>query len=191
MKIHSIGSQAKRSRPLLNVPNGLIKILDRDLATAGIAKIDDRKRSLDVHALRTTFGTMLSKAGVAPRTAQAAMRHSRIDLTMNVYTDPIALDIAGAVESLPSISVMAPRANRLRRTGTENSSSTVAPTVAPSAGKLGQIVSSSGNKATIGRLSGMNSENEKTLEIIEKTRVFRGVEDGTRTRDIRNHNPTL
>jgi hypothetical protein len=29
------------------------------------------------------------------------MRHSRIELTMNYYTDPVLLDIAGAVESLP------------------------------------------------------------------------------------------
>ena len=31
----------------------------------------------------------------------AAMRHSRIELTMNYYTDPVLLDIAGAVEALP------------------------------------------------------------------------------------------
>jgi len=34
------------------------------------------------------FGTLLR---VAPRTTQAAMRHSSIDLTMNVYTDPKAV----------------------------------------------------------------------------------------------------
>jgi len=33
--------------------------------------------------------------------AMAAMHHSRIELTMNYYTDPVLLDIAGAVESLP------------------------------------------------------------------------------------------
>ena len=33
--------------------------------------------------------------------AMAAMRHSRIELTMNLYTDPALLDIAGAVNSLP------------------------------------------------------------------------------------------
>ena len=38
------------------------------------------------HPMRHTFGTHLSKGGVAPRVAQAAMRHSSIDLTMNVYT---------------------------------------------------------------------------------------------------------
>ncbi len=42
---------------------------------------------------RRTGGTLLSKRGVAPRTAQAAMRHSTIDLTMNVYTDPKLLDL--------------------------------------------------------------------------------------------------
>jgi integrase len=54
--------------------------------------------------LRHTFGTHLSKNGVAPRTAQAAMRHSSLDLTMNVYTDPTLLDVAGAVDALPQLS---------------------------------------------------------------------------------------
>ena len=40
---------------------------------------------------------------MSPRTAQAAMRHSRIDLTMNVYTDPKLLDVAGALDALPEL----------------------------------------------------------------------------------------
>ena len=56
------------------------------------------------------FGTHLSAVGVRPRTAwpepcrraMAAMRHSRIELTMNYYTDPILLDVAGAVGALPN-----------------------------------------------------------------------------------------
>ena len=64
--------------PLFTVPVELVKILNRDLRLAGIPKRDDRGRTLDVHALRTTFGTHLSKGGVAPRTAQAAMRHSTL-----------------------------------------------------------------------------------------------------------------
>ena len=31
----------------------------------------------------------------------AAMRHSRIELTMNYYTDPVLLDVAGAMRALP------------------------------------------------------------------------------------------
>ncbi len=47
-------------------------------------------------------GTHLSACGVHPRTAMAAMRHGRIDLTMNYYTDPTRLDVAGAVNALPA-----------------------------------------------------------------------------------------
>jgi len=56
-------------RPLFSVPSALVKILERDLLAAGIEKEGSRGRTLDVHALRTTFGTKLSMAGVAPRTA--------------------------------------------------------------------------------------------------------------------------
>jgi len=48
--------------------------------------------SVDVHAMRTTFGTNLSRAGVPLRTAQAAMRHSDPRLTANVYIDPALLE---------------------------------------------------------------------------------------------------
>ena len=70
--------------------------------------------------MRTTFGTLLSKAGVYPRTAQAAMRHSDIGLTMGVYTDPKLLDVAGAVESLPALPLASDQGrDRLAATGTE------------------------------------------------------------------------
>ncbi len=89
--------------PVFDVSAGLVRILDRDMTAAGIPKRDDRGRTVDVHALRTTFGTLLSKVGVAPRTAQEAMRHSDIRLTMGAYTDPRLLDVAGAVELLPAL----------------------------------------------------------------------------------------
>ncbi len=103
--------------PLFNVPAGLVRILDRDLKAADIPKRDERGRSLDVHALRTTFGTLLSKGGVAPRTAQAAMRHSKIDLTMNVYTDPRLLDVRGALDALPALPLK-PQSETTKATGT-------------------------------------------------------------------------
>ena len=68
-----------------------------------VVKTDDRGRTIDIYALRHTFGTHLSKAGVPLRTAQAAMRHSDPSLTANVYTDPKLLDVAGAVASLPDL----------------------------------------------------------------------------------------
>jgi integrase len=107
---------------VFNVPAGLVRIFDRDLKLAGIPKRDDRKRTLDVHALRTTFGTLLSRGGVPLRTAQAAMRHSDPSLTANVYTDPKLLDVCGALDALPSLSLNTPpppARERARATGTE------------------------------------------------------------------------
>ncbi len=118
----AVAVELPASTRLLTIPKAFCRILDRDLKAAGIPKRDDRGRTIDVHALRHTFGTMLSVAGVAPRVAQAAMRHSSIDLTMNAYTDPRLLDVQGAVESLPSLSVTSdPTENRQRiAAGAEN-----------------------------------------------------------------------
>lgn len=103
------------SEPLLAVSGSLNRVFDMDLVLAGLAKVevrdgkqvivktDDRGRTIDIHALRHTFGTHLSKAGVPLRTAQAAMRHSDPSLTANVYTDPRMLDVAGALAALPKL----------------------------------------------------------------------------------------
>ncbi len=89
--------------PLFDVPAGLIRILNRDCDAAGIHKRDDRGRTVDVHALRHTFASHLVAAGVTPRTAQAALRHSSLELTMQHYTDPRLLDVAGALAALPAL----------------------------------------------------------------------------------------
>ena len=127
--------------PIFDVPQKLVKILNRDLIAAGIAKRDERGRTIDVHALRHSFGTLLSKGGVAPRTAQAAMRHGKIDLTMNVYTDPKLLDVSGALESLPALSLnyVQPDTGEMEgASGTENSRLVpLAPTLAPNHGNPG------------------------------------------------------
>ena len=88
---------------LFTVPKAFYKIMNRDLAFAGIDKRDDRDRVVDVHSLRMTFGTHLSKAGVPLRTAQAAMRHSDPRLTANIYTDPQLLDVRGGIDALPDL----------------------------------------------------------------------------------------
>ena len=112
--------------PVFRVPRGLVKILDRDLLLAGIPKRDERGWTVDVHALRHTFGTLLSKGGVAPRTAQAAMRHSDVNLTMQRYTDVKLLDVRGALDSLPALPLAGQggqageTAREVRATGTEN-----------------------------------------------------------------------
>ena len=117
------------------VPSSLLRVLDRDLKAAGIPKRDDRGRIFDVHALRHTFGTHLSMAGVPLRTAQAALWHSSPVLTANIYTDPRLLDIHGAVESPPALTstgVTHHGSGKQRATGTaDDRPSKLAPLLAP------------------------------------------------------------
>lgn len=93
----------RRDGLLLAISDNLVKVMNRDLVFAGILKHDDRGRTVCVHSLRHTFATLMSQGGVAPRTAQAAMRHSTIDLTMSVYTDPRLLDVTAALDALPDL----------------------------------------------------------------------------------------
>jgi len=130
--------------PLFDVPVALVKILDRDLAAAGIPKRDDRGRTVDVHALRHTFASHLVAAGVAPRTAQAAMRHSSLELTMRHYVDPQLLDVAGAIDSLPALPSAGMTPETARATGTDDARA-VALDVALTSGRTRQNVSVSDN----------------------------------------------
>lgn len=129
-----VPSKLSPETPLFRVPRDLTKILYRDLLAAGIPRKDERGRTIDVHAMRHSFGTLLNKAGTAPRTVQAAMRHSSMDLTMNTYTDPKLLDIHGALEGLPALSLDDdPRRQRVvaKLTGTDGP---FAPAFAPTPG---------------------------------------------------------
>ncbi|MDB5310655.1 MAG: hypothetical protein JWO38_4857, partial [Gemmataceae bacterium] len=174
---------------VFTVPGGLRLILDRDLNAAGIPKRDDRGRTVDVHAMRTTFGTLMSRAGVAPRTAQAAMRHSDIKLTMGVYTDPRLLDVRGAVEKLPALPL--PRgensgtAGEMPAPGTCNgvgsNPNSVAPAVAPTRCNRGHFGASPGTEA---RSSGPDNRSPEVVgsayPVNEKPPVTLGVTGGHR-----------
>ena len=87
--------------PLFDMPQKMTKVFDADLRFAGIPKRDGEGRTVDLHALRHTFGTLLSKAGVTVQLIQKAMRHSDPRLTMGTYSHLELVDIGGAVESLP------------------------------------------------------------------------------------------
>jgi len=77
-------------------------LANRDLATVGILKVNAHGRTVDVHAMRHTFVTLMARSGVMPTTAQKLMRHSDIRLTMNIYTHLDLADTAGAVAALPT-----------------------------------------------------------------------------------------
>jgi hypothetical protein len=71
--------------------------------TSFLKYVDDDGQFADFHALRKTFITNLSLAGVQPKAAQTLARHSDINLTMNTCTMLQVLDQAAAVESLPPV----------------------------------------------------------------------------------------
>jgi len=191
----ALNKQLSLDTPLFTtVTREFLKVLNRDIAAADIDKTDERGHTIDVHALRHTYGSLLSAGGVAPRTAQAAMRHSSIDLTMNVYTDPRVLDIHGALDSLPKLQLDKPlhHSQRQLATGTNDlvterqSSQTqrvVAPTVAPNS-----------DERSISLVAGDNWEekNDCTKERSHPrkpsvSRETKRVANGVRTHDLRNH----
>jgi integrase len=88
---------------LFDITSDFLKAFNRDLKAAGIPKRDERGRTVDIHSLRMTVGTLLSKSGVPPRVAQRLMRHSDIRLTMQTYTNPKLFDLSGAIDALPAV----------------------------------------------------------------------------------------
>jgi len=78
---------------------------------------DDEGRIVDLHAMRTTLGTNLAKAGVAPQLAQRIMRHADYRTTLRHYTVLGVTDTAKAIEQLPMIQ----QTQRAAATGTLDS----------------------------------------------------------------------
>src|SRR6185295_7917061 len=85
--------------PLINISTDPIRLLDRDLLAAGLAirvrdgdkwridKADDRGRTFDIHAFRTTINSLLSSAGVPLTTRRLLMRHAAEGVTDGHYSD--------------------------------------------------------------------------------------------------------
>jgi integrase len=79
-----------------------------DLKAAGIKRIGSDGRSIDIHSLRKTFGTLLARAGVPLTTTQRLMRHSTPLLTAKLYIDVEGVDMMQALEKLPAFSPVTP-----------------------------------------------------------------------------------
>jgi integrase len=94
------------------------KMIRVDLAAAGI-EYRTSDGVADVHALRHTFITTLAMSGERIKVVQELARHSKADLTLNVYTHAGLHDLQGAVDRLPVTD--APKSERvqMRATGTD------------------------------------------------------------------------
>ncbi len=84
------------------VTHGLLEAFRHDLAFGAVDEETPEGR-LDFHSLRHTACTLLSRAGVSVRTAQAMMRHVDPRTTMKVYAHVQAADRLDAVQRLAEL----------------------------------------------------------------------------------------
>jgi hypothetical protein len=76
-------------------------MIRRDLAAAGLEYRDEDGLYADFHALRHSFISNLGRANVPLTMAQKLARHSKPELTSNVYTHIRISDKAAAIGLLP------------------------------------------------------------------------------------------
>ncbi len=88
--------------------------------TAGIPYEDEIGRVFDFHALRGQCATLLARRGVHPKIAQSILRHSDINLTMNVYTRTDHAQKASAVTGLSALFSGGKEAATEPKTGTND-----------------------------------------------------------------------
>ena len=117
------------------------KMLRQDLAIAGIEP-ETEDGIVDFHSLRHTFGTLLALSGVLPQEAQKLMRHSDINLTMNIYTHLRYADKAKAISKLPTIQI---ERQREPKTGTADTPENFSTNLSENPIKIHQNISKSSN----------------------------------------------
>ncbi|MFN7841282.1 MAG: tyrosine-type recombinase/integrase, partial [Pirellula sp.] len=91
---------------LFNLPGKGANRFHRDCEVAGIPRVDDMGRKVDIHALRHSFGTLLARSCTPIAVAMKLMRHSKAELTLGIYQDAQVLDFRGASDSLPALGAM-------------------------------------------------------------------------------------
>jgi integrase len=94
----------KSSDSVFSIPSDVLKRFKGDCKRAGVPLVDERGRTIDIHALRMSFIDRLAKSGVPPRITQELARHADITTTMRHYTDIRVHDLHAAIASVaPSV----------------------------------------------------------------------------------------
>lgn len=83
--------------------DGKRKYQQGDLDRAGITFEDDRGRTIDRHALRTTFISWLGQYGVDPRAQVMLARHAPQGVTLRNYQDFGVFDLWAEIRKLPGL----------------------------------------------------------------------------------------
>jgi integrase len=94
-----------RRVPVLDADGNPVRIGTgaRERIKTRIVAEDDEGRVIDLHALRTTLGTQLARAGVTPQVAQRIMRHGDYRTTLKHYTVLGLADTAAAINRLAGV----------------------------------------------------------------------------------------
>jgi integrase len=86
----------------------LLKLFGRILQRAKIPNPDERGRTLDLHALRTTAATRLLRHGVELALVAEILGHRDVRLTLKHYTDLRLSDALSAMGKLPALEAAPP-----------------------------------------------------------------------------------
>jgi integrase len=104
-----LGREVSAQDPVFLTPEGSVwsqpsnnigRVFTRTLKTAGIERKDDRGFVLDLHSLRHTYGTRLSRWQVGLTQAQKLMGHSDPKLTAKVYTHLEVEDLRATMDEV-------------------------------------------------------------------------------------------
>jgi integrase len=89
---------------VISIPDSILRrAFYQDLELAGIPRVDAAGRSVDLHALRHTYCTLLIKSGADIKTVQTLMRHSTPALTLGIYSHYDQRRLDEAVAKLPEV----------------------------------------------------------------------------------------
>jgi len=94
--------QEADSELVVPVSDRLLRQFKDDLEAAKIRLRDARGHTVDLHALRHTYGTMLINSGADIKSVQTLMRHSSPVLTLGIYLHSDKGRLRNAVANLPA-----------------------------------------------------------------------------------------
>lgn len=121
-----LADELRRAKPELALPSARVLPTEmtndtrrKDFIRAQIPLVDDSGFVADLHGLRTTLGTRLGRAGIAPQVAQRIMRHSDYRLTLRHYTRLTLDDSAAALSRLAPIGAAPAPDECAQATGTD------------------------------------------------------------------------
>ena len=152
---------------------------------------DEQGRYFDFHALRGQFVSSLARAGVHPKVAQQLARHSTIHLTManSNYTHLDRADLAGALESLPTLNRVLPAPSPAPAPDQSVASAKQASPASNGSPKIGTTADPITDAEADPKDPG--NGRETSTEIDPKTTPKIGTKIGTSADDVGGQNPSL